>query len=330
MNTLIKSSAVLLVLGLASSTLLAQQTPPPPKPEINNNDNIVIRKKGGSNEKITIVIDGDKVTVNGKPVDEFKNDNVEISRGDDGDEWKMNLGDMGGVNVMGGGMDKMRMYGDLMKEFHGNKAFLGVMTEKTDDGAKITDVTDESAAAKAGLKEGDIITKIGDDKIATSDDLYKAIGKHNPDEKVNITYKRDGKEATTTATLGKNNDVHAYSFNYNKDGKPFNFAMPRINGGNGFIWEGRPHMGLQVQDTEDGKGVKVLDVDDESPAEKAGLKEDDIITMVNGKAVNSVDELKTAVKDAKAGDTFKLSYLRNNQAQSADVKFPKELKTTDL
>ncbi len=339
MTTFIKSTALLLALGLAASPLHAQQTPPPPppKPELSGgNENIIIRKKGGSDEKLTIIVDGDKITVNGKPIDQFKNDHIEIIRGEDGD---MDMPAMPGMDAMPpmppmGQMGEMKMMGnDFMKEMHGNKAFLGVMTEKSDDGAKITDVTKESAAEKAGLKPGDVITKIGDDKIATADDLYKAVGKYHPDEKVNITYKRDGKEATTSATLSKNTEAHIYNFNWNKDGDAFNYKMmqPRIEGMNGFnVWDKKPRLGLQVQDTDDGKGVKVLDVDDESPAAKAGLKEDDIITQINGKQVASVDDLMKTVKDAKDGDIMKLTFLRNNQTQTVDVKFPKDLKTVDL
>ena len=52
---------------------------------------------------------------------------------------------------------------------------LGVTTEKADKGVEIQDITKESAAAKAGLKEGDIITKIDDKKIEDPDDLSEAI-----------------------------------------------------------------------------------------------------------------------------------------------------------
>jgi serine protease Do len=89
-------------------------------------------------------------------------------------------------------------------------------------------------------------------------------------------------------------------------------------------------MGVQVQDTEDGKGVKVLDVEDETPADKAGLKEDDIITKVNDKDITAVDDLKSIVKDGKEGDVFKVTYLRGTETKTVDVKYPKELKTTNL
>jgi serine protease Do len=213
------------------------------------------------------------------------------------------------------------------KDIKSNKALLGVMTEKTDEGAKITDVTDESPASKAGLKEGDIITKLNDDKIEDGDDLYKAVGKYKPEDKVTVTYKRDGKEATVAVTLQKNSELRIYGLN---SGNNFNLRVSPDIAVRGYAMRGKPRMGAQVQDTEDGKGVKVLHVEDESPVDKAGIQEDDIITTVNDKPITSVDDLKAAVKDGKEGDTFKVTYLHGTETKTVTVKYPKELKTTNL
>ena len=65
-------------------------------------------------------------------------------------------------------------------------------------------------------------------------------------------------------------------------------------------WSGSgPKLGISVQDTENGKGVNVIDVDGDGNAAKAGIKEDDIITEVDGKAVNSADEIAKMIKESK-------------------------------
>jgi serine protease Do len=69
-------------------------------------------------------------------------------------------------------------------------AMLGVVTEEVEGGVKVTELTDESAAKKAGIKEGDIITKIGDTKIEDPDQLSETVRKHKPGEKVAITLLR--------------------------------------------------------------------------------------------------------------------------------------------
>ncbi|QPP07579.1 PDZ domain-containing protein [Streptomyces bathyalis] len=63
-------------------------------------------------------------------------------------------------------------------------------------------VTKDGPADKAGLKPGDVITKLDDTTIDSGPTLIGTIWTHKPGEKVEITYKRDGKESTTEVTLG--------------------------------------------------------------------------------------------------------------------------------
>lgn len=291
-------------------------------------ENIVIHKKGLVKEKVTVVINGDDITINGKPVDEFKSNELDIST-DDMPDMDFDVTDNGIPRPPS--PPQVQMFrNDMMRKLKTNTAFLGVMSEKTEQGAKVTDVTKEAAAEKAGLKTGDIITKINDAAVSGPDDLYKIIGQHKPDDKVTITYIRNGKQQTAQAVLGKSDQMKVYS--WNTPGSQFD--MKGFNPHNfEFLWDNdKPRLGIEAQDTEDGKGVKITNVDDneDSPAGKAGLKEKDIITQVNGKAISSVDDLKESVKDAKKGDTIKITYQRNNQTQTINVKFPKDLKTIDL
>ncbi|OIR12038.1 putative periplasmic serine endoprotease DegP-like precursor [mine drainage metagenome] len=284
-------------------------------------ERIIITKKGTGDQKMTVVVDGDKVTVNGKPVDQLNDKDVQVLKEFDNDgNFSVELPE--GLHGM---MAPPHMN---MFKVSDNKAFLGVMTEKDEKGAKITDVTKESAAEKAGLKKGDIIIKVNDTKIEDGNSLYDAIGKFKPENKVKITYLRDGKENTVTASLGKNKSQN-FVFN-NRD---FNFKMPPDGNFRNFNFDFRPskpRLGLKIQDMENGSGVKVIDVDDESPAEKAGLKEDDIITEINGGEVKNVDDLRSKIKDLKEGDTYKIKYKRDGKTQSVEVKIPKKLKTADL
>jgi serine protease Do len=76
---------------------------------------------------------------------------------------------------------------------------LGLSASK---GAAVTEVTPGSAADNAGLRVGDVITELGSDDIATSDDLGAAVRRHRPGEKVDVTYQRGTDRRTTTVTLG--------------------------------------------------------------------------------------------------------------------------------
>lgn len=312
---------ILLTLGLSSFSLLQAQTREKMKKD--TEQSITIRKKGDKNEKLTIVVDSDKITVNGKPLEDLKDSDIEVLRNEDirslMPHIRSRLAPMSG---------SMKMFGESA-----NRAFLGVVSEKSDKGAKINSIEKESAAEKAGLQKDDIITRIGDTKIEGSDDLYDAIGKYKPEEKVTITYLRNGKEATTTATLGKTANTRVFSFN----GQDYNFDMPNMNL-NMPDWKGmnfnynirKPRLGLQIQDLAEGKGVKVLDIDSDTPAAKAGLQKEDVITEINGKSVSTVDDLKESIKDMKEGDKFSVTFQRNGKTQTANIQIPKRLKTADL
>ncbi len=316
MNSKMLPVAILaLCVGLSASAQTKEKTAP--SKEKSKDETITIRKKNDSKEKITIVVDGDNITVNGKPIEDMKDSDIEVLRG-------RGIGPlMPKIRERLAPMGGMKMF----NESFGNRAFLGVVSEKNDKGAKISSVEKESAAEKAGLKKDDIITKIGDTKIEGSDDLYDAIGKYKPDEKVTITYLRDGKQATATATLGKNKMSSPKVFSFNGDdfkgdfNRDFNFSMPKMPRMDGmeFNYNRRPRLGLEIQDVES-----------ETPAGKAGLQKDDVITEIDGKAIASLDDLKTKVMEIKEGDSIKVTYQRAGKIQSTEIKFPKKLKTADL
>ena len=69
-------------------------------------------------------------------------------------------------------------------------------------GAQLKSVEGGSSGAKAGLKDGDVITKVDDEVITGSESLVATVRGHRPGDQVKITYQRGGKTATTTATLG--------------------------------------------------------------------------------------------------------------------------------
>jgi len=324
---LLSYTAIAAVALLLSQPLAAQdKEKDKDKDKLGENEQLIIKKKGDKDTKVTIEIKGDDVIVNGKPLDEFDDDNIVIKKG------------KGNTYGLAAPRSPYRAgtwsYSDNYSG-NGNTAFLGVVTEKADKGgAKIEEITTGSAADKAGLKEGDVITKIDDAAIGTPEDLTKVIHKHKPEDKVTISYDRDGKNEKATATLGKSKAV-AFNFEgsprFNMSPMPdFNFEWPNGENFHNFSMGGRPRLGIKAQDTEDGKGVKVLDVDDESAADKAGIKEDDIITEFDGKKVNDAQELATAAREAKDKPSVKITFIRDGKTQTVEVKTPKKLRTADL
>src|ERR1700730_6323502 len=287
------------------------------KNKLNDYDEIVIKKKGDKGGKVTVEIKDDEVLVNGKPLSEYDDDNISVRKN------RVNVWD-GNSRVFASPASPFRN-GELFQE----RAFLGVVTEKNEKGAEITSVTDGSAAEKAGLKEGDVIVRIDDTKIENQEQLSKAITKHKPEEKVTVVYLRNDKEQKAVVPLGKQNWGGTFTMPRVSANPNFNFDY---NDGMGqvFAYAGRPRIGIKAQDTEDGKGVKVLEVSDESVADKAGIKEGDVITEFDGKQINSADELSNAAHESREKALIVIKYNRDGKSQTAEIKIPKKLKTTNL
>lgn len=294
------------------------------KGKLNEYDEIIIKRKGDDKDsKVTVEIRDGEVFVDGKPIDEYKNDELSVRKRS-----------MNRYHLRGPG-SAFRFEGDdWLKEndfMMGNDvAFLGVSTEGSSKGAKVTEVTKNSAAEKAGLKSGDVITAVGDKKTFDHEQLSAAIKDKKPGDKVEIVYERDGKKSKATATLGSRKapvmsfrnfeGVPPMAFEYNGPGN-----MPPM-----FEMRSKGRLGIKAQDTEDGNGVKVLEVEDGSAAEKAGIKADDIITSFEGKKVNSATELAQAAREAREKATLKVDLKRNGKPQTIEVKVPKKLKTANL
>ena len=308
--------------------------------EKKNVEQIVITRNSDNKEKTVIEINGDKITVNGKPIEDLKDGDVKVHRNkyktlEGLNAYSLPRGQVGqGFSWDTDHDNAFRLFSDMDE----NRAMLGVVTEEADGGVKVTEITNESAAKKAGIKEGDVITRVNDTKISEPDQLTAAVRKHKPGEKVTVTFLRDKKEQKVTAELGKWKGAGAYGFtpgqNFKMDMPEYRELLaPKIQGvpRQNWSWSGsQPRLGLSVQDTDDAKGVKVIEVDEESNAAKAGLKENDIVTHFNDKEVNSADEVAKLVKENKDKPTINLKIKRDGKSQSIEVKMPRKLKTTDI
>ncbi len=324
--------AVVMAALMLSGNLWAQTAP-----EAKKSEEIIIRKNDNLDKKMTIEIDGDKVTVNGKPLSDFHDGNVSIMKRDARDRKSENF-------LLA--PDNMKMQYDFNDMENGKpRPFLGVLSTKGDDGAKITEVVKGSAAEKAGLSSGDVITKIDDKKVASPEELMDAVKAYKPGEEVKVYYLRDNKKKDTKAKLGEsklNKRTMVFDRNPDVNGNDFNFKMPQmgnmpgmpnsLNRNFNLMYDNadRPKMGVKIEDTENGEGVKILNVEEGSPADKAGLKKDDVITSFNGDKVNNVDEIMEKLDANHDKENVDIKARRNNAEMSFDVKIPKKRNSADL
>jgi serine protease Do len=296
----------------------------------NKEEEFIIRKKGNKDVKVTIETKDDNVLINGKPLSEFKDDNVSVikSRRITGNGNNLFIAPRGGNRIF---LDE------------GNEArirpFLGVTTEKKDDGVLVTDVAEGSAAEKAGLKEGDIITTIGNTKIPDPEALMDAVKSYKPKDEIKISYLRNGKANNAKAILGERREHAARSFLFNRDKMPamdsimenFHFEMPPMPDQpfHNFNMPKNKKLGVKVEDAENESGAKIIHVEQGSAAETAGLKKDDIITEVDGVKVKNIHEVRKQVWKSDK-DNFTIKVKRGSADMNFDIKIPKKVQSANL
>lgn len=306
---------------------------------------IVIRKKGNKDITLNLQITGDKVIVNGKPLIEFNDDAITINKRKiviNTDKW---------------GEDISSMFNDMSMNFQSvpgmengkSRPFLGVFTEKNEDGAKIIIVSKESAAEAAGLLKDDIITKINGTKVTGPDDLYSIISKSKPGDEIKVAYKRgSSREKTLKVTLRETKSNSAEPFKSliftSPDGSIKTLGFPpapqmredlrrdweRSNNDIAITGFRKQRLGIKIQDLEEGEGVKILSVDDASPAATAGIKEGDVLTEVNGKKITNTDDARISLQDNMESNNYPLKAKRNGTEMIFTIKIPKKLKTANL
>ncbi len=186
---------------------------------------------------------------------------------------------------------------------------------KENDGVLVNDVFENEPAARAGLKPGDIIAKVDGHRVETPAGLSRAVAGLTPGTKIELDVIRNGERRTVTVDLGeRKEDAVVASI-------PSPPPQPEVK------------LGLSVQDLtpeladkfkiKDQKGVLVNKVDPGSVAQEQGLREGDLIKEVNRQAVASSEEFKSAVAQAKKGESVLLRVVRENRAFYS-VLSPKE------
>lgn len=223
------------------------------------------------------------------------------------------------------------------------KPMLGVMLRDADHemesqpGAYITEIIDDTGAQAAGLQEGDVIIGIDGKDVNSVEDLVSMIQYKEVEDKVKVNYMRDGKKKKANATLGawKSEEVFGFGgmdFPFNE----FNFEaptiieVPEINleelenmEGDALFWfeegdwnmEEKSFLGVSPGCGDDGNGVKLGHITNGSSAEDMGLRQGDRVTMFNGVAVDSFDDLADEVDSTKPGDQVELEIERDGKSK---------------
>ncbi len=185
-------------------------------------------------------------------------------------------------------------------------------------GAFVEGVAPGDLAEKAGLKAGDVITKIDDDQVTNEIDLRVALYKRSPNQKVSISYVRGGEQKSTQMTLKAPTVVVARQ-QPQIDRSPYR-EMPDFPDMPEFPNE-KPKLGVYLYDVDDTTreqynlpgglaGAVIYRVGADSVAERAGLKPGDVITSIGNAKVSLAEDVVGAVSRYEVGQEVTLKYVR--------------------
>ena len=206
-------------------------------------------------------------------------------------------------------------------------------------GALIGKVLPDSPAAKAGLKENDVVTEINGQRIEGTTQFRRMIHEIPGGRAIQLSVWRDGKQQTITATLGKSEERHSammkvspQAFAFRVPEMPVIPDVPNFEWNGGMLLAGKPRLGIDAEDLSgqlgayfgvpEGEGILVRNVNSDSPAEKGGVKAGDVITTFNGERIRTAGELREKLAGTEGGKSITLGVLRNKSEVKLTVELP--------
>ncbi len=199
---------------------------------------------------------------------------------------------------------------------------------KDERGVEVRCVDGDSPAAKAGLKEGDIVVEYNGQRVEGGEQFMRLVRETPPGRAVSLVVTRNCSSQTLTATIGqRKTGPMAFEF----DGDEFAMAVPPMppmafhlrmpDIPSAFMSWRSPTLGIESESLNPQlaeyfgvkEGVLVRSVTQESSAEKAGLKAGDVIVKVGSEKVTSPKEISSILQSSRAKKTLPITVVRRQK-----------------
>ena len=159
-------------------------------------------------------------------------------------------------------------------------------------GAVVSEVQPDSPGAKAGLKVGDVITKLDGRDVSDAGQLQVEVGQVQPGTTIHLDVLRDGKNITVPVTVEELGKGKAQESASDEEGKPrWGIGLADLDS----------DTRQQLQAPDSVHGAVVAQVQPGSPADNAGLASGDVIQQINHKEVKSAQDVKQALSSIPKG-----------------------------
>jgi serine protease Do len=168
-------------------------------------------------------------------------------------------------------------------------------------GALVSEVTPRSPSEKAGMKTGDVITSVNGKKVSDARELRLMIGSMAPGTKVQMEVNREGQSKTINVELA---EMPAGQAEEGAETTPEESAQPEkttVFGGVA-VADITDDIRTALNLSKDIKGAVIAEIDADSPAGKAGLREGDVIQEVNKQPVRNAKDLVAISKKLKPNE----------------------------
>jgi S1-C subfamily serine protease len=188
-------------------------------------------------------------------------------------------------------------------------------------GAIVTQVSEDSAAERAGVEQGDVILSLDGKPIDSSNALRNAVARLAPGTKVTLDVVRDGARRTVSVALAERPAGEGRE-GEDEDAPATTRKAPTPSGRYGLDVEPlTPDVARQLR-TNTRTGVLVAAVDPAGPASEAGIQPGDVIVSVNRTKVADGDALKAALESTPAGRPALLLIDRRGQTRYVPLDRP--------
>ena len=200
---------------------------------------------------------------------------------------------------------------------------------KEERGVEVTQVENDSPAAKAGVKKGDIVLEFNGHTVEGTDQFVRLVRETPEGRTVKLVINRGGATQTLTAVTATRKPMSAMRGMPGMD-REFRWEMPEIR----IPDLPRPYMGMrssmmgvevEALDTQLAEffgvkeGMLVRSVLKGSAAEKAGIKAGDVITKLDGQKVATARDITSAVRAKQSQATFPVMLVRERREMTVNV-----------
>ena len=190
---------------------------------------------------------------------------------------------------------------------------------KEERGVEVKNVDEDSPAAKAGVKVGDVILDYNGQRVEGMEQFVRFVRETPVGRAVKLLISRSGATQTLTATIGSRPSNMIYL-----GGDDFHFTMPEIRIPDiprvVTSWQSRT-LGVDSESLNSQlaeffgvkEGVLVRSVIKGTAAEKAGLKAGDVITKIGDRKVTSPKDISNALRSVSSGKAFPVTVIRERK-----------------